>query len=63
MRGSGDLFGVRQSGDMAFKIANLKDDYQILLQAQKDSLEYLENDKYQDNEYYKDLIKGISFIN
>jgi len=63
MRGSGDLFGVRQSGDMAFKIANLKDDYQILLQAQKDSLEYLENENYQNSDYYKELIKGISFIN
>jgi len=63
MRGSGDLFGVRQSGDMAFKIANLKDDYQILLQTQKDSLEYLENENYQNSDYYKELIKGISFIN
>ena len=63
MRGSGDLFGVRQSGDMAFKIANLKDDYQILLQAQKDSLEYLESELYKNNTYYKELIDGISFIN
>ena len=63
MRGSGDLFGVRQSGDMAFKIANLKDDYQILLQAQKDSLEYLEKDLYKSNNYYKEIIDNISFIN
>lgn len=63
MRGSGDLFGVRQSGDMTFKIANLKEDYQILLQAQKDSLEYLESDLYKNNIYYKELIEGISFIN
>ena len=63
MRGSGDLFGIRQSGDMAFKIANLKEDYQILLQAQKDSKDYLESGKYQDNNYYKELIQKISFIN
>jgi len=63
MRGSGDLFGVKQSGDIPFKIASLKDDYQILLQAKLDSLEYIEKELYLNNSYYKDLIKGISFIN
>ena len=63
MRGSGDLFGVKQSGDMTFKIANLKEDYQILLQAQKDSLDYLENNLYKENPYYKELLDNISFIN
>ena len=41
LRGSGDLFGTKQSGDMQFKIASIKDDYKILLQANKDSLEFL----------------------
>ena len=41
LRGSGDLFGTKQSGDMAFKIANIKEDYKILLQANKDSMEFL----------------------
>lgn len=63
MRGSGDLFGIKQSGDMSFKIADLKNDYQILLQAQKDSLEYLNSNEYLESEYYKNLIDGISFIN
>ena len=27
LRGHGDLFGIKQSGDMNFKIANLKNDY------------------------------------
>ena len=63
MRGSGDLFGVKQSGDIPFKIASLKDDYQILLQAKLDSLEYIEKELYLNNSYYKDLIEGISFIN
>ena len=63
MRGQGDLFGEKQSGDIPFKIANLKDDYQILLQAKVDSLEYIESNKYQDNKYYKELVDNISFIN
>lgn len=42
MRGSGDIFGVRQSGDMAFKILNIKNDFEILKQAKVDSEEFLE---------------------
>ncbi len=41
LRGSGDLFGTKQSGDMSFRIANIREDYKILLQANKDSLEFL----------------------
>ena len=63
MRGQGDLFGIKQSGDIPFKIANLKDDYQILLQAKVDSLEYIESELYKENIYYKNLIDKISFIN
>jgi len=63
MRGSGDLFGIRQSGDIPFKIANLKEDYEILLQAKLDSEEYIEKELYLNNSYYKKLIEGISFIN
>lgn len=40
LRGSGDIFGLRQSGDMIFKIADLKQDFNILLKAKEDS-EYL----------------------
>lgn len=52
LRGSGDLFGTKQSGDMTFKIANLRMDYKILVQAKNDSKEYLENHDY-DNEPLK----------
>ena len=48
LRGSGDLFGIKQSGDMYFKIANLKSDYKILVQAKKDALEFLKSDKQPD---------------
>ena len=41
LRGSGDLFGVRQSGDMSFQIANIKQDFNILVKAKEDSLEFI----------------------
>ena len=40
LRGSGDLFGVRQSGDMNFKLADFKLDFNILIKAKEDT-EYL----------------------
>ena len=43
LRGQGDLFGVKQSGDMDFKIANVRHDFKILLQAKKDSLLFLKD--------------------
>ncbi len=43
LRGSGDLFGTRQSGDMNFNLANLKQDFNILLRAREDSQEILDN--------------------
>ena len=61
LRGHGDLFGTKQSGDMSFKIASVKNDYKILLQAKKDSKEYL-LDKETDGEELKNkLIKSISY--
>ena len=43
LRGSGDLFGTKQSGDMNFKIANLTRDFDILLKAKEDSDDILKN--------------------
>ena len=43
LRGYGDLFGVRQSGDMSFKVANLTKDYDLLLKAKKDSNDILDD--------------------
>lgn len=42
IRGSGDLFGMKQSGDMVFKVADLKKDFSILLKAKEDSQNFLE---------------------
>ena len=53
LRGSGDLFGTRQSGDMNFKIANLTKDFDLLLKTKEDSAIILDRiDEYP-------LLKGI----
>lgn len=59
LRGSGDLFGTRQSGDMQFKLADIKKDIKMLNIAKEDSLEFLENynEKYK---YIYDSINNIS---
>ena len=57
MRGSGDIFGEKQSGDMTFKIANIKTDGKIWLQAYKDALAYVES--FDDNGLYLDIIEKL----
>lgn len=62
LRGSGDLFGIRQSGEMAFKIADIKRDYKILLQCKKDTEEFvlnnIEND-FRDYTYYRNILYSM----
>lgn len=62
LRGSGDLFGVRQSGEMQFKIADIKGDYKILLQCKKDTEEFVLNNiekDFRDYTYYHNIIKEL----
>lgn len=65
LRGAGDLFGVKQSGDMVFKIANLNKDFKILKKCSEDSLNFLnkhinEIDKYP---IQKNIISGVKNLN
>lgn len=65
LRGAGDLFGVKQSGDMVFKIANLNKDYKILKKCSEDSLNFLnkhinEIDKFP---IQKNIIRGVKNLN
>ena len=60
MRGHGDLFGVKQHGDMSFKLANLKNDYKILLFANEDAKKFIDSKEYLNNEYYKDLAQNLN---
>lgn len=55
LRGGGDIFGIRQSGDMNFKIADIKNDYDLLLRAKEDSETFMKSKEYNDPKY--DFIK------
>lgn len=59
LRGHGDLFGTKQSGDMTFKIANVKEDYKILLQTKKDSLKFLQSTNEEDTKLKMQIISNI----
>ncbi len=45
LRGAGDIFGEKQSGDMVFKLSDIKKDFKILLKAKEDSEKFLEKIK------------------
>lgn len=60
MRKEGDLFGVKQSGDMTFKISDIKRDFKILLKAKEDSNEFIEKNK---ENYFKNDEKYYKIIN
>ena len=62
LRGSGDLFGIRQSGDMNFKLADLKNDYNILLKAKEDSDYFIKNnlDKIEYKHIKNELARSIN---
>lgn len=40
-RGEGDLFGVRQSGELGLNLANIKKNFQMLLRAKEDADEFI----------------------
>lgn len=63
LRGEGDLFGIRQSGVKTFKIANLKNDLKIMMQAKSDSEEYINNEGYKTNMSYYKIIKDLDRLN
>ena len=61
LRGQGDLLGVKQSGDMSFKIADLKRDFKVLLQTKEDTQQYLNN--FDNNLLYKDIMTSLDINN
>lgn len=63
LRGEGDLFGIRQSGVKTFKLANLKNDLKIMLQAKNDTEEYIKSGAYKNNMTYYKIIKELDRLN
>ena len=65
LRGAGDLFGVKQSGDMVFKIANLNKDFKILKKCSEDSLDFLKTHLKEIDKYpiQKNIISGVKNLN
>jgi len=57
LRGSGDIFGVRQSGTQIFKLADFKVDYDILKYAKIDAEEYYESNDFKENFILKEILK------
>ncbi len=62
-RGEGDLFGVKQSGDMTFKIANLRRDYNILMIAKKEATDFVQKKMYSNSQYHLKIIEKLDFTN
>lgn len=65
LRGSGNLFGTKQSGQMIFKLADIKEDIRILKQCNIDSKEFIEeniNNNFMNYPHYKEIINEINFI-
>jgi ATP-dependent DNA helicase RecG len=57
LRGSGDVFGVRQSGTQIFKLADFKEDYDILRHAKIDAETYYDSKEYENNFILQELLK------
>ena len=64
-RGGGDIFGLRQSGEQMFKIADIRTDAKILTQANIDSTKFIKeniDDNFSNYEQFRILIKELEHI-
>ncbi len=65
LRGEGDLFGTKQSGDMVFKMGNIRRDYKILVQCKNDAKAFVETNyvnNFTNYKQFKTIIKEIELI-
>ena len=64
LRGSGNLFGTKQSGEMTFKLANIGRDIKVLKQCNKDTEEFIKdniNNNFKNYPYYKNIIDNLNY--
>lgn len=62
LRGSGDVFGVKQSGEQTFKIANLNRDYKILVKCKEDAEDFLKNNNMDDYPNVKSIFENLNIV-
>lgn len=62
LRGSGDVFGVKQSGEQTFKIANLNRDYKILVKCKEDAEKFLKNNNIDDYPNIKSIFENLNIV-
>lgn len=60
LRGGGDIFGIRQSGEQSFKVANLNRDYKILMQCKSDAEEFLKSKNLDDYKEQKEILENLT---
>lgn len=62
MRGSGDMFGLKQSGMPEFKLADINEDAVILEDARKQAILLLNSEQFYQEEAYAGLRNEIGII-
>ena len=60
LRGGGDIFGIRQSGEQSFKIANLNRDYKILMRCKSDAEEFLKSKNLDNYRVQKEILENLT---
>lgn len=63
LRGPGDLFGIRQSGEMQFKLADIYSDSEVLIRASRKADEIIKRDpelKLSENEHIKKRLAHLA---
>lgn len=62
-RGEGDLFGIRQSGELVLRMANVKKDYRMLLKAKDDAEEFIDTlFTFETNPEYEPILRELKEI-
>ncbi len=65
LRGEGDLFGTRQSGDMVFKLGDIRRDFKILAQCKMDASKFISDNianNFSNYPQFRNIIKELEFI-